>query len=82
MASKSSGKNIGSWVYTLSIVLAVLAGLVVGIISGMNLNVPGIENYGRYASIVLVIFGIALGFLNVKKNEQIGFLIGGMGGRL
>ena len=79
MASTSRRKGAAAWVYTLSIVLAVLVGLIIGIVSGMQLHVPGIDIYGRYASIVLVLFGIALGFLNVDKNEQHGFLLAGVG---
>ena len=78
MVIRSKENAFGAWAYTLGVVLAVLIGLIVGLISGLSLNVPGVANYSTYASIILVIFGIAIGFLNVGSNDVTTFLLAGV----
>jgi len=78
MVIQSKENQFGAWAYTIGVVLAVLIGLVVGVISGMNLQVPGVASYSTYASVILVLFGIAIGFLNVGTKEVPTFLLAGV----
>lgn len=78
MVIKSKENEIGAWAYTLGVVLAVIIGLVLGFISGLDLNVPGSSNYATYASVLLVIFGIAIGLLNVRAENVTTFLLAGV----
>jgi hypothetical protein len=78
MVIESKENVFGAWAYTLGVVLAVLVGLVLGLITGLNLQIAGVQSYGTYASIILVLFGIAIGLLNVGTKEVNTFLLAGV----
>jgi hypothetical protein len=72
MVIRSQENVFGAWAYTIGVVLAVIIGIVVG------LDVPNINDYKIYASGILVILGLIIGFLNVGSKDMNTFLIAGV----
>ena len=60
-------QQIGSWAFILGVVVAILAALLVWV----QAAVPGME----YVPLVLVVLGLAVGFLNVNDKEVNEFLL-------
>lgn len=66
----ANNQKIGSWAFLLGVVIAVIA----GILAAAAVGYPGIE----YVSLVLVILGLIVGFLNISDKEVQAFLIAGI----
>ncbi|MFH1978263.1 MAG: hypothetical protein ABIJ92_02980 [Candidatus Aenigmatarchaeota archaeon] len=59
-------QRIGSWAFILGVVIAILAGLLAGTLDATSAG---------YITLVLVILGLIVGFLNIGDKEMSGFLI-------
>lgn len=58
--------SLGSWAFILGVLIAIIAGLAA---SSMGSEIMG------YMAIVLVVLGLAVGFLNISAKEVNNFLI-------
>lgn len=58
-------QRIGSWAFILGVIIAVIAGLAVG----------AADTYTGPITLILVILGLVVGFLNIGDKEISGFLI-------
>lgn len=65
--AKGLPKDTGKYVFLVGFAIALIAGLVGAAI--------GVGNYGGYISLILVILGILVGFLNITPKERTTFLI-------
>jgi len=61
--------NTGRYVFLLGLAVAVVAGIVAQTQAGLG-------NYAGWISLILVILGIIVGFLNITPNERHSFLVG------
>ena len=59
--------NTGKYVFLLGVAVAVVAGLVAAS--------AGLGNYAGWISLILVVLGIIVGFLNITPGERQAFLI-------
>ncbi len=57
--------NLGSWAFIIGVLIAVLGGAFGGFAVG----------YGAWISLILVVLGIAVGFLNIAAKEVNDFLL-------
>lgn len=60
--------KVGNWAFILGVVIAIIAGIVAGIV-GLQSATAGI------VTLVLVILGLIIGFLNIGDKEVTNFLI-------
>ena len=68
MAQKMAAPaNTGKYVFLLGVAVAVVAGLVAAS--------AGLGNYAGWISLILVVLGIIVGFLNITPGERQAFLI-------
>ena len=59
-------ERLGEWVFILGVVIAIIAGLAY---SAMDITSAG------YITVVLVVLGLVVGFLNIRDKEMTNFLI-------
>ena len=57
---------VGSWAFILGVIIAILAGLAAGMLDAITAG---------WITLVLVILGLIVGFLNISDKETSGFLI-------
>ena len=62
-------KDTGKYVFLVGFAIAVIAGLIGAVPS------IGIVKYAGYISLILVILGVLVGFLNIQPTERTAFLI-------
>jgi|TARA_Y100000034_G_scaffold119411_1_gene161184 hypothetical protein len=55
--------------------IAFLLGFAVALVAGLIGAVTGLGNYAGWISLILVILGIVVGFLNIHKAERQSFII-------
>ena len=67
--AKGSSQTVGSWAFILGVVIAIIAGIVAGATGGLETYTAGI------ITLVLVILGLIVGFLNIGEKEITNFLI-------
>ena len=65
MAAKKQNNQLGSWAFTIGVIVAIVLGLV-----GAKLT----NNWQGILAIVLIVIGIIVGVLNVTGEEAMGFL--------
>lgn len=66
--AKGSSQTVGSWAFILGVVIAIIAGIVAGVV-GLETFTAGI------ITLILVILGLIVGFLNINEKEVTNFLI-------
>jgi len=59
-------QQVGAWAFILGVIIAILAGLFAGTLDAMGAG---------YVTLVLVILGLIVGFLNISDKETSGFLV-------
>ena len=72
MVLKSKENTIGAWTFLVGVILAVIIGLSTTLIS-----IPALTAYSRQIYAILVLLGLAVGFLNVTGKDSQTFLIAG-----
>jgi hypothetical protein len=60
-------QKMGEWIFILGVLVAVVLGLV-----------PGMIDAGT-AAVILVVIGLVIGFLNITEKETNSFLLAGLG---
>lgn len=65
MVKKNNNQVIGKWAFIIGIILAVIAALATGALSG----------YAEIIMLVLFILGLIVGFLNIEKGNVVKFLV-------
>ena len=63
-------QKLGSWAFIIGVIIAVIAGLAVG-----AMGLKAVEGWEPYVPLVLVIFGVVVGFLNIGDKEIGPFLL-------
>ena len=66
--AKGSSQTVGSWAFILGVVIAIIVGIVAGVV-GLETFTAGI------ITLILVILGLIVGFLNINEKEVHQFLI-------
>ncbi|MCX6815110.1 MAG: hypothetical protein NTY20_05685 [Candidatus Aenigmarchaeota archaeon] len=59
-------ERLGEWVFILGVVIAIIAGLAYGAMDPAS---------AQYITVVLVVLGLVVGFLNIRDKEITNFLI-------
>jgi len=59
-------QTVGSWAFILGVIIAIIAGLAAGMLDA---------TMAGWITLVLVILGLIVGFLNISDKETSGFLI-------
>ena len=72
MVLKSKENTIGAWTFLIGVVLAIIIGLSTTLIS-----IPALTKYSPQIYAILVLIGLAVGFLNVTGKDSQTFLIAG-----
>ena len=72
MVLKSKENTIGAWTFLIGVVLAIIIGLSTTLIS-----IPALTTYSPQIYAILVLIGLAVGFLNVTGKDSQTFLIAG-----
>ena len=72
MGLKSKENTIGAWTFLIGVVLAIIIGLSTTLIS-----IPALTTYSPQIYAILVLIGLAVGFLNVTGKDSQTFLIAG-----
>ena len=63
-------KKIGEWAFILVVLIAIIAGI------GQGVGV--FAGYGDWISVILIILGLIIGFMNITEKETTSFLIATM----
>ena len=58
-------QRVGGWAFILGVLIAIIAGLAAGVVMA----------YAGWITLVLVILGLIVGFLNISDKDVTGFLI-------
>ncbi len=61
--------SLGSWAFILGVLIAVVAGLAIGLMGALDATIQG------YVAALLVVLGLVVGFLNIGAKEVTDFLI-------
>ncbi len=69
---KSKENSVGAWTFLVGVVLAILIGL-----STTLLPIPALTQHSPQIYAILVIFGLAVGFLNVTSKDSQTFMVAG-----
>ena len=72
MVLKSKENIVGAWTFLIGVVLAIIIGL-----STTLIPIPALTTYSKQIYAILVLMGLAVGFLNVTGKDSQTFLIAG-----
>ncbi|MDO8623392.1 MAG: hypothetical protein Q7R52_04030 [archaeon] len=70
---KDNGNALGAWMLLVGVILAVIVGIL-----GSMFEIPAVMNHNSQIYAILILFGILIGFLNMRRQDIDKFMIAGV----